>query len=120
MNLKLWLMSKIALPTTPTGTRRQDKARDLPQEIGRQLVVERGLDPDWVWSLKYVRKRREESKAIFDIRIFNPLEAAKKNLKIRDYEALNDHMELVLMSGSYDKANAKASLDYSKLQNAGT
>lgn len=119
MNWKLWLMSKIALTSDPTSSRRQDRPRDLPQDIGRQLVVGKNLDPDWVWSLKYVRKRQEGSKGIFDIRIYDPLDAVKQHLKIGNYASLDDHMDLVLISGSYDKSNANATLDFSKMENAG-
>jgi hypothetical protein len=116
MNWKLWLMSKIAVAHVDTNTRGTDKSRSLPQDIGRHLVVERDLDPDWVWQLKYVRKAREGTKKVFDIRVFDPQDAAGKKVKITGYESLNAHPGLVLISGVYDKDNQKTDLDYSKIR----
>ena len=123
MNWKLWLTSKIALAPAQQGrsrqgSSRQGRPRDLPQAVGRHLVVDKGCDPDWVWSLKCVRKSQGDSKSLYDIRIFNPLDAAQNHLAIKDYTSLDDHMDLVLMSGTYDKNHEKASLDYIKMPNA--
>jgi len=111
MKYKVWLISKIVMASALHSSRWQDKPKDLPQAIGRHLVVDKGFDPDWVWNLKYVRKPHGESKGVYDIRVFNPLDAAKKDLKITGYESLNDHMDLVLISGRYDKNDEKAALD---------
>lgn len=117
MNLKSWLMNKFAVaPAAPQSSHKQGKPRDLPQVIGRHLVVEKGLDPDWVWNLKYVRKSREDSKGVYDIRVFNPLDAARNNLKIKDFDSFDDHMDLVLISGRYDKNDEKATLDYKHIE----
>ena len=105
MNWKLWLISKIALTSVEDKDHRQGKPRDLPQEIGRHLVVEKGFDPDWVWSLKYVRKHDENSKGVFNFRIFDPQEAVQKHVTIRDYESLTPHADLILSEGWHDKEN---------------
>jgi hypothetical protein len=105
MNWKLWLISKIALISAEDKSQKQDKPRGLPQEIGRHLVVEKSYDPDWVWSLKYVRKREGNSKSVFNFRIFDPQEAAQNNVNIKDYESLTPHTSLVLFEGRHDQEN---------------
>ena len=119
MKWKVWLISKIAMASALHSSRGHDKPKDLPQAIGRHLVVDKGFEPDWVWNLKYVRKSHRESKGVYDIRVFNPMDTAKKDIKIRDYESLNDHIDLVLISGRYDKNDEKVALDYSHMENLG-
>jgi len=102
MSWKLWLMSKIVPAPTDSANRKQDKPRNLPQEVGRHLVVKLGHDPDWVWSLKYVREHKENSTDVFDIRIFSPEEAAQNNAKISDYASLSSDPDLILFTGWYD------------------
>ena len=103
MNWKLWLMSKIVPAPTGSTNRKQDKPRNLPQELGRHLVVKLGHDPDWVWSLKYVREPKDNSTDVFNIRIFSPQEAEQKHVTISDYASLSSHPDLILFMGWYDK-----------------
>ena len=106
MNWKLWLMSKIALAPTDSANRKQEKPRDLPQEVGRHLVVKLGHDPDWVWSLKYVRKSKDSStENVFDIRVFSPEEAVQNHATIGDYDSLSGYPDLILFTGWWDKKN---------------
>jgi hypothetical protein len=87
------------------------KPREIPQEVGRYLVVAEKLDPDWVWSLMCVRRPRENSKSIFDIRIFSAESAAQKRVKVRDYVTLDNHMDLVLFAGWYNRETNKVELE---------
>lgn len=111
MGWKFW-QKKEPLPTeAPEKPRRLGKPRDLPMEVGRHLVVEQGLDPDWAWSLKCVVKPRDNSKSAFDIRVFNSESAAKRGVTVRDYTSLEGHMDLILFAGWYDKEKRQASLE---------
>jgi len=111
MDWKFWRKNETA--TAPNGEKiqRLEKARDIPQEVGRHLVVQEGLDPDWVWNLKCVRKPRENSKSVFDIRIFSSETAAQHGVKIRDYASLDNHVELIIFAGWYDKITASVQLE---------
>lgn len=111
MSWKFW--QKNESPADPNGGKiqRLEKPRDLPSEIGRHLVVEQGLDPDWVWNLKCVRKPKENSKSAFDIRIFSSETAAQHGVKIRDYVSLDHHMDLVIFAGWYDKHTQSVQLE---------
>lgn len=113
MNWKLWIMSKIV--PAPTGVKNQgqgskNKPKDLPQEVGRYLVVEKGLDPDWVWGLKYVRKSVDNSKTIFDFRVFNPVDAGQQNFRVTDFDSLDGHTDLILFEGRHDKENREVEM----------
>jgi len=111
MGWQIWKKkeSSTALPGTPP--KKLEKPRELPDDVGRNLVVEQGLDPDWVWSLKCVRKPKGNSKNTFDIRIFSQESAAQKGVKVRDYVTLEDHMDLVIFAGWYDKGSRKIQME---------
>jgi hypothetical protein len=83
-------------------TQRLDKPETLPWELSRYLVVEKGMNPDWILNLKCVRQPRENSKSAFNFRVFNFEKMAKQGVKVSDYASLNNHMHLVLLSGWYE------------------
>ena len=103
MGWKFWQKNQTL--SAPSGGKAQklSKPSDLPQEVGRYLVVDQGLDPDWVWSLKCVKKPRESSKTTFDVRIFSSATVAQHGVKVRDYTSLDSQMDLVIFTGWYDK-----------------
>lgn len=79
------------------------KPKDIPEPVGRYLVVELGKNPDWVWRLKSVTRPRPEGKDRFDVRVFDEVKTAAKNLAVRDYTSLDGHPELILYEGWFDK-----------------
>jgi hypothetical protein len=94
-----------------TGDVKPQKPKDLTTELGRKLVVEKKYDPDWVWSLKMVTKRLEGETLKFYYRVFDPLTLEGKNLKISAYSSLDDHPELVLFDGVYEKNSSKVEIN---------
>ncbi len=82
---------------------RLSKPRELESRIGRNLVVELNYDPDWVWQLRSVNSRRQEQKAVFDFRIFDPVLAKTKGIPVDNYLSLDAHPELIYFDGWYDK-----------------
>ena len=102
MDWKFWQKNKTEAPHI-SKTKKIGKPRELPQDVGRHLVVVNGLDPDWVGSLKCVEKPRENAKDTFDFRIFSAPSAARDGLTIMDYHSLDHHMNLVLFAGWYSK-----------------
>lgn len=111
MNWKFWQKNESGAAPSGGKIQRLEKPKDLPPEIGRHMVVDLGLDPDWVWSLKCVRKPRENAKYAFDIRIYSPATAAQHRAKIRDYSSLDNQMDLVLYAGWYDKKTLSIQLE---------
>jgi hypothetical protein len=79
------------------------KPKDLPEAVGRHLVVDLNLDPDLVWSLKAVLRPREEGRDMADIRVFNPGKADAAGVTVRNYTTLDGHPELVLYEGWFNK-----------------
>ena len=88
---------------TPDGNTRLSRPRDLPETIGRYLVVDRGMDPDHVWNLKAVMRPREDSPTRRDIRIYNPVATNHSGITIRNYDSLEIYQEMILFEGWYDK-----------------
>jgi len=85
--------------------------KDIAELAGRYLVVEMGKDPDWVWKLKSVVRQRPEGKKKFDVRVFDEAQAAAKKVTVKDYTSLDEHPDLILYEGWFDKESMKAQLE---------
>ena len=86
----------------------------MPDLVGGHLVTDFNKNPDWVWKLKAVVRRRSDDKDTFDIRIFDDVEAATKNIKVRNYLSLDEHPELVLYEGWFNNESRQMELDEKK------
>ena len=86
------------------------RPKDIPSAIGRDLVVDFGKEPNWVWRLKAVEKPREGMEHCYDIRVFDENDAAAKKVRVRDYTSLDDHPELILVDGWYNKKKSETHL----------
>ena len=87
--------------------------KNMPDPVGRFMVVNLGKNPDWVWRLKSVRRPRpadEMNKEPYDVRVFDESEAAAKKVRVKNYLSLDEHPELILFEGWYDKKNFKVDL----------
>ncbi len=114
MGWKFWQKNeKNASATAPSGNKVQkhSKPRELPQDVGRHLVVVQNLDPDWAWSLKCVMQPGDNANDRFDIRIFSPETAALHGVTVRDYASLDNHMEVVIFQGSYSRNTRSVQLE---------
>ncbi len=80
----------------------------MPNQVGRDLVVNKGEDADWVWGLKCAKRQREKKNDSYDFRVFDEADAAKKGISVRNYTSLDQAPELILFEGWYDKKNNKA------------
>jgi len=104
MNWKFWKNQE----TEP----RLQKPRELPELVGIYLVTRLKEDPDWAWSLRAViRPQKNPSNHLRDIRIFSPGDAAAKAVAVRDYTSLDQHPDLILFQGWYDKANGTVQIE---------
>lgn len=91
------------------------KPKDIPEPVGRYLVVNLGKDPDWVWRLKGVVRQREESKDSFDIRVFDEAKVGQARVSVKDYTSLDAHPELILYEGWFDKKSMKVQVEEKKI-----
>lgn len=103
MQWKFWRRKPAGSGGGNTGGTKLLKPKDLPAQIGMYLVVHENLDPDWVWTLRCVLRQRPERKRYFDFRIFDPAATLRANVQVWNYTNLDDHPELILFKGRYDK-----------------
>ncbi len=88
--------------------------QELPMPVGRDLVVQQKQDPDLVWGLQCVMRPSAQGKNVFDVRVFNPNAASQSKVKIANYYSFDQHPELVLFQGTFDKANSETHLEAGK------
>jgi hypothetical protein len=100
------------------GKSRLPRPRDLPEQVGRYLVVDMQKDPDWVWNLKAVTRPQAEGGSRRDIRIFNPAAADHSGIQIRNYDSLEMYQEMILFDGWYDKKNNQIEIKIRKTEEA--
>ena len=87
------------------------KPQNLPQAVGRDLIVDLGKDPDWVWNLKSVVRKTRRGKHRYNVRVFDHAQAAAKGVDVIDYISLDEHPELILFEGWYDRRSWKAQIE---------
>ncbi|BBO70341.1 hypothetical protein DSCA_42710 [Desulfosarcina alkanivorans] len=105
MNWKFW--KKEARDTAVAVKRpKLPRPRDLPEEVGRKMVVAMKLDPDLVWSLKYVSRPMELHRSASEFRIYDPATAHHKGLVVKNWISLDDFPDMVLYTGNYDKSTS--------------
>jgi hypothetical protein len=111
MNWKFWQKEKPGENSSGAKEAKLEKPKELPQRVGMHLVTKLKEDPDWVWSLKAALRPKSGEKHTFDIRIFDPHQAAQKGLTIMDYNSLDDHPDLFLFVGSFNKNSGLVNID---------
>jgi len=101
MKLKFWQKD-----TAGSGTPRMSKPKEIPDEVGRHLVVTLKQNPDWVWTLMVVYRDRPGGGSARDMLIFDPKAADREGVAAVDYAVLMQHPDLILFEGWYDKAQS--------------
>ena len=104
MNWKFWKTENKNDHSLNQGSSKLPKPKDLPDRVGMHLVTQLKLDPDWVWSLKGVVRPTTE-KGNFEIRIFDPKEAVISDVKVTNFNSLDDFPEMILFAGCFNKNN---------------
>lgn len=106
MNWKFW---KKQAPDGSGGAQaiKLEKPRELPEPVGRKMVVDLKLDPDFVWSLKCVSRPVEGRPKAKEIRIYNPVKANQVGVVVKNWTSFDDRPELVMYTGYYDKASGR-------------
>jgi hypothetical protein len=89
---------------------RLSKPQEIPEPVGRCLVVDLGKEPDWVWKLRSVVRRQEE-KYRYDVRVFDENQAGARGVRIKDYTTLDEYPDLILFEGWYDKKSYKVHME---------
>ena len=76
--------------------------KEIPELAGRYMVVEEKKDPSWVWKLKGVVRPAGKEKAFY-CRVFDEAQTAKAGVEVKDWTSLDDHPDLILWEGYFDK-----------------
>ncbi|THB81636.1 MAG: hypothetical protein D3926_01115 [Desulfobacteraceae bacterium] len=87
-----------------TDAVKMSRPKELESRIGRMLVVDLNYEPDWVWRLRSVTKKRNGSNSGFNFRIFDPDLAQMKGINIVNFSSLDAHPKMIYFDGWYDKA----------------
>lgn len=106
MNWKFWKKTADQDGAGKSKESRAGKPKDLPEAVGRKMVVGMKLDPDMVWALKYVSRPVEGRNNASEFRIFDPNAVRTAGLVPRDWSSFDDHPDLILYAGVFDKKAA--------------
>jgi hypothetical protein len=98
MNWKFWSKNARSDTLAANGPKLA-KPKELPDAVGRKMVTVLKLDPDLVWSLKYVSRPILERRSTSEFRIYNPETARQKGVTIKNWTSLDDLPDLILYSG---------------------
>ncbi|PKN63235.1 MAG: hypothetical protein CVU57_20225 [Deltaproteobacteria bacterium HGW-Deltaproteobacteria-15] len=103
MSWKFWARN-------PSGAESQKLPgpKGIPTQVGRDLVVNKGENPDWVWGLKCVTRQKEGVADSYDFRVFEEEDAVRNGTAIRNYNSLDQSQKLILYEGWYNNKTNKA------------
>jgi len=90
--------------------------KEIPELIGRYLIRQMKKDPDWVWKLKGVIRQRSEGKDAFDFRVFDEAQVAARKVTVKDYTSLDEHPDLILYQGQFDKKSGEVQIIIGEVQ----
>ena len=82
------------------GELRLPGPKEIPQAVASHMVVEEKKNPDWVWKLKGV-VRPAGDKMAFYCRVFSEAQAAEAGVKVKDWNSLDDHADLIIWEGYF-------------------
>ncbi|WP_419658105.1 hypothetical protein Dvar_70840 [Desulfosarcina variabilis str. Montpellier] len=106
MNWKFWKKQDAGSGGSATAIK-FDKPKDLPDAVGRKMVVEMNMDPDLVWSLKYVSRPLEGNSKNREFRIYNPSKVNLAGLVVKNWTSLDERPELVMHTGQFDRSSGQ-------------
>jgi len=108
-----WKKRRAEEPSKPK-VEKLPKPKGMFQLLLNYLMTEMKQDPIWLWTLKTVVRPRPESKDAFDVRVFDEAQVAAKKVAIKDYTSLNEHPDLILYEGWFDKKSGKVQIEAKK------
>lgn len=103
MGWKIWQRnddkdaSKVKLP----------KPKEIPDPIARYLVVQKKMDPNYVWALKCALRPIAPTRTSFDFRVFSAQSSEKEGVTVVDYDSLDAHPTLIVLQGRFEKESNK-------------
>lgn len=107
MSWNFWKKQPATDEVSKTKEAKLPKPKDIPEPVGRFLVVDLRKDPDWVWQLKSVLRAQAE-KSRYDVRVFDESQTSSKGVRVQDYTTFDERPEFILFEGWYDKKSNRA------------
>jgi hypothetical protein len=86
-----------------TLTIKLPKPKEIPEKIGRHLVVKEQMDPDLVWKFRCALKPHLQNQTSFDFRVFSQDSVLKAGVTVVNFDSLDAHPELIILQGQFDK-----------------
>jgi hypothetical protein len=87
---------------TKEGRVRLPGPKRIPDTVGMYMVVQEKKEPNWVWRLKGVVHPTGKKKAFY-CRVFDEAQVAQAGVKVKDWTSLEEHPDLILWEGYFDK-----------------
>jgi len=91
--------------SSPPKSEKLPEPRSIEELVGREIVVQLKQNPDWVWKLRSVVRRREGGKHRFDFRVYDDAQETAEKAKIKDYTSFDKYPKLILFQGWFDKVS---------------
>jgi len=85
--------------------------KGISQMLVTYLMTEMKQNPEWLWKLKTVMRPRAEGKDVFDFRVFDEAQVAAKKVTVKDYTSLDEHPDLILYQGRFDKKSGMVQIE---------
>ena len=105
---------------TETGESSKPQMEKLPGPssiesiLATRLVVELEQDPDRVWKLHNVVRRRSGGGKRFDFRVFDMARVEATRVEVKDYTSFDDYPELIAYQGWFDKESGEVHFEEKK------
>lgn len=101
---------KIKLEMVKEKSEKLSGPRQLSGPVNKVLVGQYKIPSEMADLLKMVVVNRAGGEDIMDYRVFDPAEAEAKDLTVRNYHSLDDHPEMILHEGWFEKDSKKVEL----------
>ncbi len=85
------------------GEEKLSGPKEVPELVGRYMVLQMKKDPDWVWKSVKGVVRQAGTKKAFYCRCVEDSQATQAGLKVKDWASLDTHPELIIWEGYFDK-----------------
>jgi len=82
----------------------------LPDILNNYLIKQMQKEPGWLRGLSAVMRPRPGTEKGVEVRVFSDSEAATSNVKVKNYNTLDQYPKLILFEGWFDKESKKVEL----------
>ena len=106
-----WKRKSVEEESSKSKAKKLPGPRGIPEAVARYVIVDLKQDPDRVWGLKSVVRPRSDAKDRLDVRVFDDIQVGKNKVTVVDYTTFDEHPELILYEGWFEKNSMRAHLE---------